>query len=579
MQRSSCRPASPALTGWVWLPNGNCCGRPAPTACAWSVPTRRGCCRRGRRCASTPPSRGPCQVRAGWRSPRSRAGSGSPCSTWPATWASGVHSFVSLGAKLDVSSNDLLAAWMDDDQVAAAALHLESFGNALKFARTARRFAERKPLLGVLGGRSTGSAIGVDALFAQAGVIPCRSATEVAETAALLLGQPMPAGYRVGVVTNAGGMGTLVADLADAEGLSVPKLSGEGRAAVQRAVPGAVRTDNPVDLGADLSPAALEAGVRALLSAARARCARGRPGPHQPGRPQRALRRAVPGPGAVRPAGPARGLQRGRARAPRRRDRLPDRGGSGRGAGAHDEVRRMAAGPGRGSACGRWAYGPPSPARGPTERLAARGGTAEWLPASASAELLGPYGIDHVGVEARDADEACRAAAAIGFPVVVKVADPTSRAQDRPRAGAGRTADTGGRGCRRRRLPRRAGQRLGRRPRAAGARRRRGGLRRGPRPGVRAPGPDRRGWRRDRGLEGRGLPGAAGDQRRRGQGPCVGCVCGPCSKATGAARGSTWRRCSRSWLAWASSWSTYPRCRTSTSTRCSSPPTACIAST
>ena len=49
-------------------------------------------------------------------------------------------------------------------------------------------------------------------------MIPCRSATEVAETAALLLGQPLPAGYRVGVVTNAGGMGMVVADLADAEG-------------------------------------------------------------------------------------------------------------------------------------------------------------------------------------------------------------------------------------------------------------------------------------------------------------------------------------------------------------------------
>ena len=44
-------------------------------------------------------------------------------------------------------------------------------------------------------------------------------------------------------------------------------------------------------------------------------------------------------------------------------------------------------------------------------------------------------------------------------------------------------------------------------------------------------------------------------------------------------RGSTWRRCSRSWWAWASWWSTYPRCRTSTSTRCSSRPTACTAST
>ena len=59
----------------------------------------------------------------------------------------GVHAFVSLGDKVDVSSNDLLGAWMDDERVTAAALYLESFGNALKFARTARRFAERKPLL------------------------------------------------------------------------------------------------------------------------------------------------------------------------------------------------------------------------------------------------------------------------------------------------------------------------------------------------------------------------------------------------------------------------------------------------
>ena len=131
----------------------------------------------------------------------------------------GVHSFVSLGAKLDVSSNDLLAAWMDDDQVSAAALHLESFGNAMKFARTARRFAERKPLLAVVGGRAGSSlGVGVDALFAQSGVIGCRSATELTETAALLVQQPLPAGYRVGVVTNAGGMGVLTADLAAARG-------------------------------------------------------------------------------------------------------------------------------------------------------------------------------------------------------------------------------------------------------------------------------------------------------------------------------------------------------------------------
>ena len=42
----------------------------------------------------------------------------------------GVGSFVSLGNKADVSGNDLLAAWLEDPRVTAAALYLESFGNA-----------------------------------------------------------------------------------------------------------------------------------------------------------------------------------------------------------------------------------------------------------------------------------------------------------------------------------------------------------------------------------------------------------------------------------------------------------------
>ena len=186
----------------------------------------------------------------------------------------------------------------------------------------------------------------------------------VAETAALLLGQPLPAGYRVGVVTNAGGMGTLVADLADAEGLSVPELSGEGRRGLQRAVPGAVRTRNPVDLGADLSPAALEAGVRTLLaspSSTRSWCVLVPTSLADPaGLFDAAVGRAR---AHVRPAGPARRLQRGRAGRPRR-DRLPDRGGGGGGAGAHDEVRRVAAGSRRGPAAALGVGGPPSPARG-----------------------------------------------------------------------------------------------------------------------------------------------------------------------------------------------------------------------
>ena len=118
----------------------------------------------------------------------------------------GVGSLVSLGNKADVSGNDLLAAWTDDPHVSAAALYLESFGNAPKFARIARRFAEAKPLLAVVGGRSAGGhragashtaasatpAVGVDALFAQAGVIACEDAEDLAQAALLLTREPMP---------------------------------------------------------------------------------------------------------------------------------------------------------------------------------------------------------------------------------------------------------------------------------------------------------------------------------------------------------------------------------------------------
>ena len=66
--------------------------------------------------------------------------------------------------------------------------------------------------------------------------------------------------------------------------------------------------------------------------------------------------------------------------------------------------------------------------------------SAEWLPAEAAAELLAAYGIEHVGTAARGASAVAAAAQSIGYPVVVKVADTGVRAQDRPRAGAGRAS-------------------------------------------------------------------------------------------------------------------------------------------
>ena len=183
----------------------------------------------------------------------------------------GVRTFVSLGNKADVSSNDLLAAWYDDPDVTAAALYLESFGNAAKFARFARRFAERKPLLAVVGGRSAGGSragashtaaaaspgVGVDALFAQAGVIGCRDAEDLARTAKLLAEQPLPRGRRLGDPLQRRRHGRA--------GRRRRRGGRPGGARVLARPPGAARrararhsgTSNPVDAGAGVAPAQL----------------------------------------------------------------------------------------------------------------------------------------------------------------------------------------------------------------------------------------------------------------------------------------------------------------------------------
>jgi succinyl-CoA synthetase alpha subunit/GNAT superfamily N-acetyltransferase len=187
---------------------------------------------------------------------------------------------VSLGNKVDVSSNDLLSAWLVDPEVTAAALYLESFGNPRKFARIARRFSREKPLLAVVGGRSAGGrragashtaaaatpAVAVDALFAQAGVIACQGPEDLAETALVLDRARLPAGRRLGIVVNAGGVGVVAADQAERQGLVVPALSAALQQDLGRHVSGTSGTSTPVDAGAGAGPDDVVALVRRVAA-------------------------------------------------------------------------------------------------------------------------------------------------------------------------------------------------------------------------------------------------------------------------------------------------------------------------
>jgi acetyl coenzyme A synthetase (ADP forming)-like protein len=174
----------------------------------------------------------------------------------------GVTSFVSIGNKADVSSNDLLEWWEDDEATEIVMLYLESFGNPRAFARIARRLARRKPILAMKGGTTragiraasshtaalAGSEAAVDALFRHAGVIRTRTLEELVDVGALLSAQRVPRGRRVALLTNAGGLGILAADACEALGLELPTPGEETQAALGAVMPAEGSAANPIDM-------------------------------------------------------------------------------------------------------------------------------------------------------------------------------------------------------------------------------------------------------------------------------------------------------------------------------------------
>ncbi|WP_428950573.1 GNAT family N-acetyltransferase [Streptomyces sp. cg35] len=183
----------------------------------------------------------------------------------------GVSSFVSLGDKYDVSGNDLLQWWESDERTGLALLHLESFGNPRAFSRTARRVTRRMPVLTVDAGRTEAGRRAAaahtaaaatrtmtrQALFAQAGITATRTIPELLDAAALLYAQPLPAGHRTGIVTNAGGAAVLTADACAEAGLTLPPF-GPGLVDELLAVlPRGASAVNPVDAGATVTEAQL----------------------------------------------------------------------------------------------------------------------------------------------------------------------------------------------------------------------------------------------------------------------------------------------------------------------------------
>ena len=153
----------------------------------------------------------------------------------------GVSSFVSLGQRADVSTNDLLEIWEEDSRTAVLMLYVETVGNPERFARIARRVARRKPILAIKGHRRPdptrsearshtvaalrGDAV-VDGLLYHGGVQRFRTGEEMFNAAEFYDRQPLPLGRQIGIVSNSVGIATLAADACATRGLVIAQPAG-----------------------------------------------------------------------------------------------------------------------------------------------------------------------------------------------------------------------------------------------------------------------------------------------------------------------------------------------------------------
>ncbi|MFL6169810.1 MAG: GNAT family N-acetyltransferase [Ornithinibacter sp.] len=344
----------------------------------------------------------------------------------------GISTFGSAGNRVDVSGNDFMQYWIDDDSTSAVGLYLESMGNPRKFSRVARNLALIKPVIVV---KSGVSAFGVppghrvrqtkarpevfSAMLKQAGVMRVENVHQLFDIAQLVAHQPLPAGDRVAVVGNSTALGTLTADACTSWGLTVShgpvSLPTDATAAQFRTALAAAFADPRVD-------SVLTCFIPPLITNDEDVAA--------------AVRDAADG--SPKPCAATflgmRGVDDGHAS-------VTGTGGSTRAipiyAMPEDAVRALAAA----TRYGQWRakdHGTPVAPAGINRRIAedvvhtvlSVDPKGRRLTHDEASALLQAYGIDVWGKEeARTADEAVAAAERVGYPVVLKSTAPMLRHQ------------------------------------------------------------------------------------------------------------------------------------------------------
>lgn len=133
----------------------------------------------------------------------------------------GLSSFVAIGQRADVSTNDLLQYWAADEATSAICLYQPTIGNPRNFARIAREVSKVKPIIAVAPEAET-----MSDLLRQSGVVVVPRVSDLIEQAEMAVDQPLPLGRRVAIISNTASLASLASAACRRAGLTVVVPSG-----------------------------------------------------------------------------------------------------------------------------------------------------------------------------------------------------------------------------------------------------------------------------------------------------------------------------------------------------------------
>lgn len=191
----------------------------------------------------------------------------------------GIRMYSSFGNEADVSMNEIIDYYGQDEETKVIMVHIETFKDPAGFLEVAKRVTAKKPILALKTGRTSEGTKAVashtgrlvqqeaiaDAMFRKSGVLRFDSQEDMINAAIAFSNQPVPKGSRVVIVTNTGGPAIIAVDECIAAGLKLAELSTETKDTLKKLVFQEAIVSNPVDVVATAGPEQYGGTVEALL--------------------------------------------------------------------------------------------------------------------------------------------------------------------------------------------------------------------------------------------------------------------------------------------------------------------------